>query len=501
MIKNHISDLITFLKLQNKEPLTLSDVLELIPYKYEWFKTTVISRKNSKLDVFYDRLIGPMVSSGNTNLFLDINNINELIPVFDLIFISDLGTLSKEEQKVYSNHVQRIQAFNVANFKEIREYLYKTRDDFSSSIGINDPTYNETYHRTEQKQTRPFNPNDVFVLQGFSDLIDTCDYIIANKTTFNTSFDPFAVVRNAIEDSLPIKTSKTGFLVRFKRYDTLSSLAGKYLGNQDRWGEIAIANGLQPPYIDLDGEDLPPISNGHTNKITISSRFSERFEVGSYVYLFSKYFLPEQHKIIDLKTVSESSILILTLSGDQDLERFRIEDGFGVKVFKPNTVNEYFDIMIPSDSSDVTLESLSEYLEAAPSIVKNAGTDLRLSNTGDLSLTESEDLNLINGYDNLVQAVQLILSSEKGGLQKHTDYGVPNHVGSKFVSALDQKKQVAEGIVKAIEKDPRFTKVSEVVVKEISEAQRDPNAPKGFELSMSIYVAGVTTPIPIQFRL
>ena len=146
------------------------------------------------------------------------------------------------------------------------------------------------------------------------------------------------------------------------------------------------------------------------------------------------------------------------------------------------------------------MESLSEYLEDAPAIVKNAGTDLKLSVTGDLILTDTADFDVSEGYDNIVQAIQLILSSEKGTLFHHPEYGIQNQICTKFISAAEQKKTISENIVKAIEKDPRFNKVSNIAIKEISN-ENNPNAPKGFELSMNIYVSGTSNPIPIQFRL
>src|SRR5690606_33345440 len=101
--------------------------------------------------------------------------------------------------------------------------------------------------------------------------IKSVDYILANYFANEAAIDPFALARaNADNPDINIDQYSSGRLVKLEYGEDLQSLAYKHLGDADRWIDIAIANGLKPPYLDEVGERIPLIANGDGNQINLS---------------------------------------------------------------------------------------------------------------------------------------------------------------------------------------------------------------------------------------
>jgi hypothetical protein len=86
---------------------------------------------------------------------------------------------------------------------------------------------------------------------------------------------------------------------------------------------------------------------------------------------------------------------------------------------------------------------------------KNLGVDLKISQDGDLEISNLKDLKLVAGGHNAAQAVRLKLEIEPGGLIYHPEIGTNLRIGEKTLSAFEIKMQ----ILKSLSTDPRFEKV------------------------------------------
>jgi hypothetical protein len=86
---------------------------------------------------------------------------------------------------------------------------------------------------------------------------------------------------------------------------------------------------------------------------------------------------------------------------------------------------------------------------------KNLGVDLKLSQDGDLEISNLKDLKLVAGGQNAAQAVRLKLEIEPGGLIYHPEIGTNLRIGEKSASAFEIKMQ----ILNSLSSDPRFEKV------------------------------------------
>ncbi len=85
------------------------------------------------------------------------------------------------------------------------------------------------------------------------------------------------------------------------------------------------------------------------------------------------------------------------------------------------------------------------------------GTDVRITDAGDIAVTPSGDIGLISGPLNCVQALSMRLRTEPGELPLHPDYGNPigDLVGAKADEALMTGR--ANAILReALQADRRF---------------------------------------------
>ena len=168
-----------------------------------------------------------------------------------------------------------------------------------------------------------------------NEAIRAVDFILANSFSLeNSTVDPFALARtNANNPAIDIQTYFSGTLERLNYGEDLQSLAARTLGDPDQWIDIAITNGLKPPYIDEVGEKIPLISNASLNQINIAETNAnnelniDKLSVGQIILLQSDVeTFAEQRTIQSIKQVPVSGEIILELEGEPNLERYKISE-------------------------------------------------------------------------------------------------------------------------------------------------------------------------------
>jgi len=121
---------------------------------------------------------------------------------------------------------------------------------------------------------------------------------------------------------------------------------------------------------------------------------------------------------------------------------------------------------------------------------KNLGVDLRLNEDGDLVISNTKDLDLVAGMDNMSQTLSLRLSLEKGSLKRHTFVGTSLVTGRK-VSAQGLS-DLRQQIVTSLTTDSRVLSIPFI------ELIQDGGTTK---INMVIALRNVEQPVPLSLAI
>jgi hypothetical protein len=349
--------------------------------------------------------------------------------------------------------------------------------------------------------------NKMFQLQ---EAIKSVNFILANSFSLESStIDPFALARaNANNPEIDIKTYFSGFLTKINYGEDLQSLARRTLGNPDRWIDIAITNGLKPPYIDEVGQRLELISNANGNQINlaefdINNEFNiDKLFVGQVVLLQSSVqTFPEQRSILNVTQVPISGEIILELNGEADLDRYKIVDSAHIRIYKPNTINSSFYVMIPSLDAiqDSVKTDIPWFLQGADGVEKRQKVDLAFDEKGEINLGSTGDLQLSYGITNAIQAVKLKLAIEAGELRRHPEFGLIPVQGLRNSEVALIRQVLTQSISAMIAADERFASIEQL---DVSYANTfDANTATSVSVSLVVKLAGSGHLLPITFSV
>jgi hypothetical protein len=234
---------------------------------------------------------------------------------------------------------------------------------------------------------------------------------------------------------------------------SIEQIAQRYLGDSQRWLEIATLNFLQEPYIDNDGFQYPLLSNADGRNIVVG--YNTDIFVGQTIYLYSSTQSPTARTILDIVTLSQTSFL-LTLDGLPNL------DG---------------GISIPASVSNVNLVGLSK-------------VDWLLNQYGDIVIDNQGDFQLAAGITNLVQALSIKFNTRAGTSLLNPTFGLSLAPGAMIsdTSATTIYNQISN----LITSDPRFTGLTGFQVN---------LSPPSAIINLSVQLAGIQGVFPISFQL
>ena len=525
-VYQNLADLNLWMKITGGDSLTLNDIPDLLPLRWNEFRdnwsyirrnikipanfTGNVDLLNSQINDFTDFIETQKTIKGNINPFSNKSIFYKYYSVFGVIPI-DIIPLSIKEKTIVDDRMSRIRRFVKNDFLKIKEALRVSRDQKADLVDTGDIDYNAVYRRAAIEPQTKVTIADILLMQTLQDSINVLNFILANITSINTiSIDPFALAKaNANNPEIDIRSYASGKLVRFNYGEDLKSIANRFLDNPDKWIDIAIANGLKPPYVDEVGSKIPLISNGSKNQIsiakidTLDQPNKDKLYINQIILLSSATeVIPDQRRIIDIKEIAISGEIIIDLEGDTNLERFHTADNAYMRVFKPNTINSSFYILIPSeDPIDPELyKEVPWFLQTTSADLRRAKVDLSLSDEGDIIFTSASDIQLQYGLDNAIQALRLKFAVELGELVRHPDFGLLSVVGLTNANVWQVKNTLIESINRQIENDPRFERVERLDVQYFQ--TQGSNIPAvGFNIFLVVRLAGSQTQIPITFAI
>lgn len=375
----------------------------------------------------------------------------------------------------------------------------------SESLGLT-PQTNENV--VPQVQTP--SPDQMNVLFALNDVKINLDHAkAAMMQTAPQQVSPLDYVAGlASKSGIAFQTATSKYPAPFPANSTLEHFAARYLGDPNRWLEIATLNGLQAPYVDNVGFDIPLSFDGDKNKVVIEGA---KLDIGRYVTVFSKTQPRKTYGV--LSTVKNGNYYEITLDNDyndklkntstpDNLNRYKKADNATLHFYRPNTVHGGQILYIPSNEpspingfNSSAIPSLKQYEEE----IRVSGVDLLLTEVdptgnkaaGALDLVIQEnDVVFSYGLNNIKQCLNLILFTPLGSLLQHPTFGLGTPVGT---SNADINYQDFEQTIKtAILSDRTFSDV-EFVTTSLNKAV--------LTVTVGVRVAQLNKVLPVAFDI
>lgn len=415
---------------------------------------------------------------------------SEYLEIFEKIKPSSLNLAPAVEAEILGER-RRVREFDRAHFETIRDQVSDFANSFANSIGAGSLSFSELSGLPAPVSNRTPTDEEYEALFALNSTVIELNRLAASGLIDNNTFTTTDVMAGLASRSGIAFTSPTSkFAVPFPYGITLERLAQQYLGDANRWHEIAALNGLRYPYVDEEGFELPLLVNGRENQIIVAD--SSNLYVGQPVWISSNTAARTKRKITKIDKISESSS-ILTLDGDSDLDKYKVLAKANMQAFLPDTVNSQMTIYIPSSQpaqdDDFRTKSIPGVDEQDP-YLRAGGVDLLLTQNGDLAITPDGDCRLAIGLTNLIQRLKIAIETPRGSLIQHPQYGLGISPGMSTadLNAEDLKSAIEE-IVKA---DGGFTGVQRAaILKQGAVAQ----------IFVSVGVAGASQYIPVSFQV
>jgi hypothetical protein len=389
------------------------------------------------------------------------------------------------------NALDEVRNLRRGDFEDFRDEMLRAIANYEQAVGVGDSTVMATLGVPVRPQVREVTDQDWDVLFAMQQIAQQYDAMAASSSIDArpavSVMDVMAGFADRSGVAFTRPTSK--FLVPVPYGYTLEQLANQYLGNPDRWMEIATLNGLRTPYIDETGWMQDFATNGVGNQFSVVD--ASRYFVNQTVWLSALGVKREKRRITKIQQLGPSLALV-TVNGQANLDRFKLSNEAFVHAFLPGTTNSLQYIYIPSDApadEDWITKSIPG-VDTLDPLFTVGGVDLMLDTAGDLVITPDGSTRLSSGLHNLIQRLRIAIGTPRGSLFRHPDFGFGIKVGSSTADVSAQDILIA---AKQFVKDEEgFTGVQYAAVRKVA---------NGLTLSMSVGIEGVNKNVPVTIDL
>jgi hypothetical protein len=418
-----------------------------------------------------------------------VANANKYYDLFANIKTSQLK-LPPDGVKRINTERDRVRAFTRLDYEQRRDQLLKVAEDIGDTVGAGDASFNSVYNRGNTIANK--DPTDDYyeILFQLNEATMVLNYLAASADVKPT-VSPMAYIAGlARQSGIAFKEPASKFAVPFLYGSTLPQLAARYLGDPDRWNEIAALNGLRSPYVDEVGFDLPLLVDGRLNQVVVAD--ATNLFVGQAVWVSAANVNRTQRHVRSIEHIDDTYYLV-TLDGDTTLDSYNVSAGATLHAYLPDTLNSQMMLYIPSDKpineSYFNTKSIPG-VDIFDNLIQTGGVDLLLTPSGDLAITPDGDCRLAVGLTNIIQRVRVAIATPRGSLLRHPDFGlgIPKGTNTADMDA-EQLLRAATNLFKG---DP--------VLGDIQAASVTKNGPT-VSISVAVSLAGSNQVIPIMVQI
>jgi hypothetical protein len=322
--------------------------------------------------------------------------------------------------------LEKVRLLTISDFRDFKEEMKSLALDLSDYFGAGNETFSEIYNRpAPTSRPIPLSVEENEILQAIYEVVQAYDSLTYTKEFDDNNIQsPLEYVGGLAADAgiaFDIPTAKIPVPVPFGL--TIEEIAARYLGDANKWIEIATLNGLKSPYVDEDGFVLEMLSNATDRQLTVNDPDS-RLYIGQQITISSLTVPTIIRKITNIEELG-NDVFLVTVDGLADLDQFKTSDSAQIQTYLPGTINSQNRIYIPTDQpiqdDDRTFEVDNVEDQELARISK---VDWLLTDQGDIAINGLGDVRLSSGMTNLIQALKLKIQTKKGSLLQHMNYGL-----------------------------------------------------------------------------
>lgn len=388
------------------------------------------------------------------------------IPDADIVYasldetaINDL-ILELEQQRAIDADMEQRRLTSIDDLLKYKDIILTLALDVSNSFGAGHVTYANIYDRPDPKErseSMTIEENELCL--AIFDIVSILDTLTATKVFDDKKIEsPLSYVGNlAAQSDISFDDATSKFLVPVPFGLTIELIAARYLGNPDKWIELATLNHLRSPYIDEEGFQYSLLSNATGRQFNVDDSL-QRLYIGQKIILSSNSVGQIIRKIANIEKINDNNHLITT-DGLADLDSLQTTNSAIMQGYLPGTVNSQDQIFIPTNNS----ASADDRIKTPPSfrndqLTRISKIDWLLTDDGDLAINGLGEFRLANGLNNLLQALKLKIRTKKGSLLRHLDFGLGLQHGIS-IADIEQGVLIQE-LTRIVVQDNRFSGVS-----------------------------------------
>ena len=383
-------------------------------------------------------------------------------------------------------NLQRVRNIGRKDFEDYVSSMQSAYDKICFLFGAGDPDYSNTYGISVKPIKKFPTQNDWNSMAALANAIEAMQALAATAdgdVKAPTLLDRFGDLAAASGIAWTKPVSK--FSVPFPQGATLETLALQYLGDANRFMEIAALNGLRSPFVDEAGYSLDLLVDAKSSTILVN--YNNDLFCGKSIWLSSQAMNRRKFKILSIDTVDGKS----TLKLDGDATGYRLLDKAKLQAFLTGTTNSSMLIWIPSQDQPADTDSLVTKdvpgVNASDPYSQVGCVDWLVGAGGDFVLSGG-DLKLVSGLASIVQWVKGVLSIRKNELLQHPDVGLDIAIGSSLADF--DAKQLVESVRSMLTGSSLFSQIDKIQV--VQKAA-------GSTISISATPAGTSKPLPLTY--